>query len=262
MKKLHENIEKLLNSQFRTKPLSEHECLLPQYKLQSTLLKKSGILKNEPILESVNRPVDLYFVKEIFEINELPAGHLLKDWTAIEGRDLSPNPKTKLSAERLKILENIYQELEEYFSSRKRLDWTINNDNQKDQVVILETINNNEKQTEYCQVVVEENLNSSKLQEKVDHKGLDEKFILIKDIQRNESANTIDNKIVQLLPATKSLETMQVSSCTINTQATENTSQKTRSNSPDLFADSDVEMEDADKTYDREEQTKGKCKYL
>ncbi|XP_037816289.1 structure-specific endonuclease subunit SLX4 [Lucilia sericata] len=212
LKKLQENIEKLLNSQFRTKPLTDQESLQPLYKLQSSLLKKLNMHENIKILqctENVNQSIDNYFVKELFEINNLAAGHLLKDWTAIQGRDLTPNPKTKTNKESLQKLQNIYKDLEECFSSRKRLDWSKDNENKEDQELLKiqdkeETKNEEVKEQTECTEIME-NI----------------------DIKADDIANTTDKaKILKLLPPTTCLDVMHVSSCSINTQATINTTKK------------------------------------
>ncbi|KAI8120904.1 Structure-specific endonuclease subunit SLX4 [Lucilia cuprina] len=212
MKKLQNNIEKLLNSQFRTKPLTDQESLQPLYKLQSSLLKKLNMHENNKILQStenVNQSLDNYFVKDLFEINNLTAGHLLKDWTAIQGRDLTPNAKTKANKESLEKLQNIYKDLEEYFSSRKQLDWSKEDDKKEEQ--------------EVSKIIDKEVTKKDDVNEQAQCTKINENL----EIMADDIANTIDNeKILKLLPQSTCLDVMQVSSCSINTQATINTTQR------------------------------------
>ncbi|KAM7356948.1 mutagen-sensitive 312 isoform 1-T2 [Cochliomyia hominivorax] len=259
LKKIQEKVEKLLNSQFRTKPLNEQESFSPPYELQSSLLKKSNVSERKRLIEIEtikNKGNEFYFVTELFEVNNLSAGHLLKDWNAIQGRDLTPNTKCQRDAENFKKLENIYQELEVYFSSKKRLNWTIGNEDNEKQETNQTGDNEDKVEGKKDDTLVGseqvKDLEICHATQSKNNKELDRMLELIQDLPLNENNNETlkislnstkeDKEIVKLLPASKSLDTMQVSSCSINTQATINSSQKNRSNSPDLFADSDVEM--------------------
>ncbi|TMW52047.1 hypothetical protein DOY81_002899 [Sarcophaga bullata] len=252
LRKLQNNIESLLNNQFRTKPLTVEEQYIPPYELQSSLLKRSLVTETNRILQglsSKNQPDELFFVKELFDVNVVPAGYLLKDWSAIQGRDLTPKVKSHRHEERLKKLENIYQELEAYFSSRKCLNWTETKEslvsqtqNKKEETAKVADEIKDDKKEEI--VVVEENVE------------LDEMVKLLEDMQKDiveiESddlhlTTLYDKKTKELLPPNKSLDNMEVSGYSLNTQATLNTTEKTRSNSPDLFADSDIEKEEEQK---------------
>ncbi|XP_046809102.1 structure-specific endonuclease subunit SLX4-like isoform X2 [Lucilia cuprina] len=221
MKKLQNNIEKLLNSQFRIKPLNDKESLQSLYKLQSALLKKLNMHENNKILqcmENVNQSMDNYFVKDLFEINNLTAGHLLKDWTAIQGRDQTPNAKTKANKESLEKLQNIYKDLEEYFSSRKQLDWSKEDDKKEEQ--------------EVSKIIVREVIKKDDVNEQAECTNINKNL----EIMADDIANTTDNeKILKLLPQSTCLDVMQVSSCSINTQATINTTQR-----EETIAQSDV----------------------
>ncbi|XP_065360262.1 structure-specific endonuclease subunit SLX4 [Calliphora vicina] len=262
LKKLQDNIEKLLNSQFHTKRLSEQESLLSQYKPQSSLLKKANVHANKIILENVeniNQPNDWYFVSELFDVNQLPAGHLLKDWTAIQGRDLTPTTKTKEITDKLQKLQNIYRDLEEYFSSRKRLDWTIDNENKEEQEV-LEIKDNDDNKKEESPKQTEDNINTAANTKVVENQELAEMVDLIEDMQRNETeiAEFIcDKKILKLLTCTKYLDTMQVSSCSINTQDTINTTQKEESNNSLAEISDDAKNMELDEMVDLTEDVQG-----
>ena len=249
---MQNNIESLLNKQFCTKPLTIEEQFIPPYELQSTLLKRALVTKTNRILQSlgsVNRPDELFFVKELFEVNVLPAGYLLKDWSSIQGRDLTPKAKSRHFEERIKKLENIYHELEAYFSARKCLNWTETKEN-------LDTQTQNENAETQQHVQNNDFTESDKKEEIVvveENAELDEMVKLLENLQKDnleiESDELhltalYDKKTKALLPPQKSLDMMEVSGYNVNTQATYNTTANTRSNSPDLFADSDAEREE------------------
>lgn len=239
-------------------------------------------------IENVNQANEHYFVTELFEVNKLPAGYLLKDWNAIQGRDLTPNSKNKQSLERLRKLQNVYQELEEYFSSKKHLEWSTDNENKEkpeseieDQIENIKKVeievaevsasnssktNGNQELDKMLELIadlqknddIEENIdlkiNTSKSNKEIiktlptDKSQIEDLPSKLENVDSNLSSCRSDQEILKLLPVTKTLDCMHVSSCSINTQATINSTQKNnRSNSPDLFADdSDIEMEDVD----------------
>ena len=256
---MQNNIESLLNKQFCTKPLTTEEQYIPPFELQSTLLKRALVTKTNRILQSlssVNRPDELFFVKGLFEVNILPAGYLLKDWSSIQGRDLTPNAKSRHHEEKIKKLENIYHELEAYFSARKCLNWTETKEN-------LDTQTQNEnKETGKITVGKRQHVQNNDFKESEKKEGivvveenaeLDEMVKLLENLQKDnfeiESDELhltalYDKKTKALLPLQKSLDKMDVSGYNLNTQTTFNTTDKTRSNSPDLFADSDAEREE------------------
>lgn len=259
LKKLQQNVETLLNIELHNKHLMEKLQTLAVYELQSPLLRTCGVREDQRILKnSINdeQQIELFFVKELFEVNQLPAGHLLKDWQAIQGRDLTPNPSNKQNIERAERLKSIYQDLEEHFCNvRKKLDWTSATDMHDDHEITC-----SKDLGQITEIAAKER--SLEAPREVENEELNAMIELLENIERiddclNEptevntmtsTTSTYDKKMWQLLPISKSLDAMHVSGCSSNTLATITTSQKNRSNSPDVFADSDVELEEMGKT--------------
>uniref|UniRef100_A0A1A9W546 Structure-specific endonuclease subunit SLX4 n=1 Tax=Glossina brevipalpis TaxID=37001 RepID=A0A1A9W546_9MUSC len=196
-KKVENNVDSLIKRQFQQKPFKSEENLpKPSYSVLSALLKPMHSKGEELLLYKATTvatdSLEYYFVKELFEVKILPSNYLLKDWSAIQGRDSSPSPEQKENhlAQNLK-LQIIYNELETYF-----------NHNQS---------NNNE---------------------------IGETQILSSDsmlLRTNNNANQHLNS--------------PVSKKTLNIETTISVAHRSlRSNSPDLFADSESDGEIEDKT--------------
>lgn len=166
---------------------------------------------------------------------------------------MTPKVKTSQHEEKLKNLERVYRELEEHFSVRKCLNWTATNGKQNEHEE--DTKVSNKKDNEFKNTVSKGTI--AGIKEDVEHnemvKLLEDLEKDVVDVIHDESHLTAlyDKKTKAIIPLNTALDKMQVSDCSsLNTQATFNDTEKTRSNSPDLFADSDVEIEGQDDNKD------------
>ncbi|XP_068149330.1 structure-specific endonuclease subunit SLX4 [Drosophila tropicalis] len=96
------------------------ELEMPPYILISSHLQRiEATLELSIIKEPTDDPIELnlYYVKDLIEISYTPAEHLLKDWSAIQGRDLSPKRLNPKSVKRLEQFEMVYKDLEKHFDN-------------------------------------------------------------------------------------------------------------------------------------------------
>ncbi|KAH8390748.1 hypothetical protein KR215_001671, partial [Drosophila sulfurigaster] len=120
LKKVDIKVANLMSLQVRTKLPTAEEMRLEPFELISIRLqqlKASSRIIHEPNDGAIAN-LSAYYVEELIEVSRTPAHHLLKNWAAIQGRDLSPK---RLSAERKQKqnqLEQVYVELEAYYSER------------------------------------------------------------------------------------------------------------------------------------------------
>ncbi|KAH8302009.1 hypothetical protein KR044_001801, partial [Drosophila immigrans] len=119
-KKLDKKVAALMAQQVRTKlPTAEElQCLAP-FELISTRLqqlKATTCIKQEPSEAAISNP-NVYYVEPLFEASKTPAHHLLKNWAAIQGRDLSPKRPSSEARRRQQQLEQVYAELEAFFGA-------------------------------------------------------------------------------------------------------------------------------------------------
>ncbi|XP_070071416.1 structure-specific endonuclease subunit SLX4 isoform X2 [Drosophila takahashii] len=121
-KKLEEKVSALLAQQKRTK---EPEGLITPYTVISSFLQPLRVKKESQILrEPSEGAIDLsvYYVTDLVEVSQTPAHHLLKNFAAIQGRDLSPERETPKSRQLRQQLELVYAELEKHFGEEQRLE--------------------------------------------------------------------------------------------------------------------------------------------
>ncbi|XP_017128622.1 structure-specific endonuclease subunit SLX4 isoform X1 [Drosophila elegans] len=126
-KKLEEKVSALLAQQVRTK--SEYRAM-PVYNVISANLQKLRVKSGSQIIREPNEGaienLSLYYVTDLIEVSQAPADHLLKNWAAIQGRDLSPERETSKTREQREQLELVYEELEKHFGDQQQLDQQVN----------------------------------------------------------------------------------------------------------------------------------------
>ncbi|KAH8296725.1 hypothetical protein KR054_010470, partial [Drosophila jambulina] len=212
-KKLEEKVSTLMAQQVRTKDLQEQDLLMPPYELISSSLRplraprKSQIL-HEPS-EGALADLGLYYVTDLIEVSQTPADHLLKNWASIQGRDLSPERETPKSRQLKKQLELVYAELEKHFGDPQEMDQQV-----------ADELDELEKQ-------VAENMIE------------DDSKLVEEDASSTKSSPSKEPPDKRPKMATDDKENEQPSAVTILSVPT----QLTRCTSPDLFADSDEEMD-------------------
>ncbi|XP_059216076.1 structure-specific endonuclease subunit SLX4 isoform X3 [Stomoxys calcitrans] len=119
-KKLQEHIDDILNKHSCSRSIEEVESQALVYHPQSRLLKSCQQKTETNVLhlpEVSEVPHDKFFVNDLFEVSNLSAGHLLKNWSAIQGRDFTPKKQGPYSQGLAAKMRKIYKELEEYFQS-------------------------------------------------------------------------------------------------------------------------------------------------
>ncbi|KAH8305190.1 hypothetical protein KR018_000143, partial [Drosophila ironensis] len=125
-KKLEEKVRQVLAQQVRTKDLEPHEQTAQPYELISDYLDKLRASSESQILhepgEGALENLGLYYVPNLFEVSHTPAHHLLKNWAAIQGRDLSPERESAKSRQLRKQLDQAYVDLEKHFEKQQELD--------------------------------------------------------------------------------------------------------------------------------------------
>ncbi|XP_017134947.1 structure-specific endonuclease subunit SLX4 isoform X1 [Drosophila miranda] len=213
-KKLESKVSTLLAQQVRTKKLSAEESSMPPYKLISSILRelkpdsKSAIV-HEPI-EGPVTDIKIYFVSGLIEVCHTPAHHLLKDWGAIQGRDLSPERTSMKTRQQIKQMEIAFNELENHFENQLALKKQVDEELDELEKLVVENMIE-EEDTKQCDIQAEvSSTSSSPLKEPPD--------------KRPRMAK---NGTEDLKPTTSS-------NISVPTQLT-------RCTSPDLFADSDDE---------------------
>ncbi|EDW37720.1 GL21333 [Drosophila persimilis] len=213
-KKLESKVSTLLAQQVRTKKLSAEESSMPPYKLISSILRelkpdsKSAIV-HEPS-EGPVTDIEIYFVSGLIEVCHTPAHHLLKDWGAIQGRDLSPERTSMKTRQQIKQMEIAFNELENHFENQQALKKQVDEELDELEKLVVENMIE-EEDTKQCDIQAEvSSTSSSPLKEPPD--------------KRPRMAK---NGTEDLKPTTSS-------NISVPTQLT-------RCTSPDLFADSDDE---------------------
>lgn len=215
-KKLDEKVSTLLAQQVRTKELQGGDHLMPPYELISSNLqphrapRKSQIL-HEPS-EGALADLGLYYVTDLIEVSQAPADHLLKNWAAIQGRDLSPERETAKSRQLKQQLEFVYAELEKHFG-----------DQQAREQQVVEELDELEK-------LVEENMI-------VDDSTLVNNMEEDASSTKSSPSKEPPDKRLKMAKEERNKENEQPPSITILSVPT----QLTRCTSPDLFGDSDDE---------------------
>ncbi|XP_034655754.1 structure-specific endonuclease subunit SLX4 isoform X2 [Drosophila subobscura] len=125
-KKLEDKVSAFLAQQVRTKELSEEERLMPPYKLISFVLRElqtdsQSAIVHEPCEGPVG-DIGIYFVSNLIEVSHTPAHHLLKDWAAIQGRDLSPERISTKTRQQIKQMAIAYNELEKHYENQQQVE--------------------------------------------------------------------------------------------------------------------------------------------
>lgn len=125
-KKIQSKIECLMIQEWNGKQLSLSKTHSESYSLFSNNLQKLKPFKaNMKVFENEDRPsLEDFYVKNIFDVNHIQAGYLLKNWHAIEGRELSPqgaNQGQNKSNTFEKLMNQSFINLEKHFSLKKNI---------------------------------------------------------------------------------------------------------------------------------------------
>lgn len=107
--------------QVRTKLPNADELNAPPYQMISSrlqLLEATSRITHEPGEDAIT-DLKAYYVEGLVEVSTTPAHHLLKSWSAIQGRDLSPKRLSATALRRQQQLEQVYAELEAHFGNRQ-----------------------------------------------------------------------------------------------------------------------------------------------
>ncbi|XP_037719494.1 structure-specific endonuclease subunit SLX4 isoform X1 [Drosophila subpulchrella] len=225
-KKLKEKVSALLAQQVRTREPKGKDGLMPPYTVISSFLQqlraksKSQILR-EPS-EGVIEDLSLYYVTGLIEVSQTPANHLLKSFAAIQGRDLSPERETPKSRQLKQQLEVVYAELEKHFGDQQMLEQQV-----------AEELDELEK-------LVAENMieDDSKVGDNVDPE--------ISSTSSSPSKEPPDKRAKMAMDEKENLQpTTSKANLSIPTQTT-------RCTSPDLFAESDDELDTATSSISKE----------
>uniref|UniRef100_A0A1A9VAP7 Structure-specific endonuclease subunit SLX4 n=1 Tax=Glossina austeni TaxID=7395 RepID=A0A1A9VAP7_GLOAU len=247
-KKIQNHIDSLLQRQFQQTISKETEELSqPTYSVLSALLKRShcktkDLLQWNAVTATANT-FEHYFVKGLFEVNVLPSNRLLKEWSAIQGRDLSPTPERReiREAQHLK-LQSIYNELEIYFNHSR-----LNTYSEHIGDVSVKNFNNNKSLIERSQLK-----NAIDLNEKQDKKTNASEEDARTSPSDSKLLNTAGSVIQNLNTTIKDLS-LALAKETLNMETIISSTQTSKHpKSPDLFADSDSDVETEDKSKDIE----------
>ncbi|XP_017091070.2 structure-specific endonuclease subunit SLX4 isoform X1 [Drosophila bipectinata] len=213
-KKLEEKVSNFLAQQVQTNELLEKSRWIPPYDLISSSLLSLKPHANSHILHEPSEgsipDMSLYYVTELMEISYMPANHLLKNWNAIQGRDLSPERETSKCRQLKKQFDLVYIELEKHFEDQLKLEQEVGNElNELEKLVAENMIEGGSRMDA-------SSTSSSPLKEPPDKRPK-----IVKEDRENKS-----------LISTCSGAPSQITRCT----------------SPDLFADSDEEPDVATAT--------------
>uniref|UniRef100_A0A1B0AIG1 Structure-specific endonuclease subunit SLX4 n=1 Tax=Glossina pallidipes TaxID=7398 RepID=A0A1B0AIG1_GLOPL len=245
-KKVQNHIDSLLQRQFQQQISKETEELSQTtYSVLSALLRRSHC-KTKDLLQwnaitATAKTFEHYFVKELFEVNVLPSNRLLKEWSAIQGRDLSPTPEQRENREAQHLkLQSIYNDLEIYFNHSRP---SIHSEHIGD--VSVKNFNNNKSPIERSQLK-----NAIDINEKQDNKT----NAIEEDARTSSSDSTLLNtadSVTQNLNTTIKDLSLALAKETSNMEAIISSTQTSKHpKSPDLFADSDSDVEIEDKSKD------------
>uniref|UniRef100_A0A1I8MM82 Structure-specific endonuclease subunit SLX4 n=1 Tax=Musca domestica TaxID=7370 RepID=A0A1I8MM82_MUSDO len=216
-KKLKEQIELILNKQFCRASQSVEEPLVETYQLQSKILRVSQKAEvNEkvvqcPELEEI--PLEQFFVTELFPLSKVNAGHLLRKWEAIQGRDFTPK-KQSSRAEKMAIkIHQIYKDLENYYHRLKypSLDGEVENE----EIIITTDKTSIDDQAKMGDV----ECTSDKPVDYFKNLRVREDEDNPKSDSGSSITSSIYKKIKSLIPPTRSLELMDVSAGSTDTNA-------------------------------------------
>ncbi|XP_073837036.1 mutagen-sensitive 312 [Musca autumnalis] len=216
-KKLQQQIDSILNKQFCkvVRNLEEEEANILPYKIQSRILKTcQKTTHTEKIVHYPEEAQDMlledFFVTELFSISKINAGHLLRKWEAIQGRDdFTPKKQNRNSEKMAMKMHQIYADLENYYSKIKNA--SIEEDDNNEDIL---TKNQDETTEDNKPIDYFKNLRYPD----------DEKECMPNS--GSSITSSIYKQIVNLIPPTKSLDLMQISGGSTDTNAaTANTTQ-------------------------------------
>uniref|UniRef100_A0A6P4DZ87 Structure-specific endonuclease subunit SLX4 n=1 Tax=Drosophila rhopaloa TaxID=1041015 RepID=A0A6P4DZ87_DRORH len=216
-KKLDEKVSALLAKQVRTKKPQGEDSLMPTYKVISSYLHQLQVKCESRIIrepdEGVIEDLSLYYVTDLIEVSQAPAHHLLKNWAAIQGRDLSPERETQ-KTRRLRLqLELVYDELEKHFGDQQKLDQQVIEALDELEKLVAENMIEDDSKVDYNLEAETSSTSSSPSKEPPDKRP-------------KRSMDDKENMQPATLPACLSVPN-QITRCT----------------SPDLFADSDDDLD-------------------
>jgi len=225
-KKLEEKVTALLAQQVRTQELKGKDRIMPPYTVISSFLQKLRAKSKSQILrepsDGVIEDLSLYYVNDLIEVSQTPANHLLKSFAAIQGRDLSPERETPKSRQLKQQLEIVYAELEKHFGDQQMLEQQV-----------AEELDELEK-------LVAENMieDDSKVGDNVEPE--------ISSTSSSPSKEPPDKRAKMAMDEKENLQpTTSKANLSIPTQTT-------RCTSPDLFAESDDELDTATSSISKE----------
>lgn len=219
-KKVNTKIATLMNQQVRTKLPSTDELKATSFQVFSSrlqLLEATTRITHEPS-EGVIKDINAYYVEGLVEVSTTPAHHLLKNWSAIQGRDLSPKRPSAAALRHQQQLEQVYAELEAHFGNRQK---------EEDELDKLEKL--------VVENMIEEETPVEEAIQVVDN-IIEDDPLTTKQIKVSSPLKEPPDKRPKM--SYKEKENLQPSTSSEATQST-------RCASPDLFADSDEEEETA-----------------
>ncbi|XP_064541741.1 structure-specific endonuclease subunit SLX4-like [Drosophila montana] len=239
-KKLQTKVAALMAQQVRTKlPSAEDQPpfeLISKHLLQLAASAERRIT-HEPSAEPLTN-LSAYYVQDLIEVSRAPAHHLLKNWSAIQGRDLSPKRPSAASQRRQQQLQQVYAELEAHFGA-SAVEEELNEleklvaDNmiQDDSQVLVDNLVQDDSQM----TVDKTDVKQDNIQLPVDQVRIS----LSSDSSLKEPPDKRARMMPELSEVEREKENLQPSTSAMLSLPT----QSTRCISPDLFADSDDEPE-------------------
>jgi len=264
LKKVENKVAALMAQQVRTKLPSADELQMVPFELLSTRLqqlKATTHITHEPS-EGALTNLSAYYVEDLIEVSRTPGNHLLKSWSAIQGRDLSPKRPSEKNLQRQQQLEQVYAELEAHFGEDQESTMSTNAEKAEldeleklvaDNMVEEEsTLRNSspvkeppDKRSRMTEEVTEENENLQtrtllqlEINEETENLQKGTSPISLPQLEINEETEKA-NKHFPIrqtrMEFNEQKENLQPSTSSMLTVPT----QSTRCTSPDLFADSD-----------------------
>lgn len=183
-------------------------------------LEASARIIHEPS-EGAIKDINVYYVEGLVEVSTTSAHHLLKNWSAIQGRDLSPKRPSAAALRRQQQLEQVYLELEVHFGNRRT---------EEDELDKLEQLVADNMIEEDTPIAVEQEI-------QVVDNIIEEDPPITEQIKENSPLKEPPDKRARMSNNEK--ENLQPSTSSTLSVPT----QSTRCASPDLFADSDEDEE-------------------
>lgn len=239
-KKLENKVAALIAQQVRTKLPNADEFNAPPYQVISSrlqLLIATVRITHEPGEDTIT-DLKAYYVEGLVEVSTTPAHHLLKSWSAIQGRDLSPKRLSASALKRQQQLEQVYAELEAHFGNQQAEEEELDELEKlvADNMIEEDTPTPVEQENEPVDIVIEEkDIPTPTVREKQEK----DTPTPTKPIKVSSPLKEPPDKRARISNVEK--ENLQPQSSTSSMLSVP--TQNTRSASPDLFADSDEEEE-------------------